>query len=292
MFQSFQIGTAFGIPIKVHWTFVVMVLFFMGSVQDGSPLGILAAILVLAGCVLLHELGHSVMAKRFGIKIIDITLWPLGGMARMNEIPENSRIEGYVAIAGPAVNFVLALLGWLAWVLVSIQGLWTLQEPIGQFIAANLMLGTFNLIPAFPMDGGRILRAWLGRNRPWVVATEMAVAVGRFCAGMMFAAALFLMMKGQGFCMLPVIPLFIWISGTRELWSVRLRHAQMQGQAGPFGVPFGAFRPGAPPTGTDTPAPDADDGPELTRDKHSGFSNADIEAMERFRGRLRRPPGE
>jgi len=88
--------------------------------------------------------------------------------------------------------------------------------------------------------------------------------------------------------MLPLIPLFIWISGTRELWSVRLRHAQMQGQTGPFD----AFRPSTPPSDSDPPRPDAADGPEITRDKHSGFSNADIEAMERFRGRLRRPPSD
>ncbi len=290
VFKSLKIGSAFGIPIKIHWTFIAMVLWLMYFL-DVQPAQFLAYVTVLAGCVLLHEIGHSLVAKHYGIHIIDITLWPLGGMARMHEIPEDSKIEGLVAVAGPAVNFALALLGGLAAIVSELAGLWALRDPLAFFIAGNLMLGAFNLLPAFPMDGGRVLRAWLGRKRTWLEATEIAVSVGRICAGFMFAAAMaFMLLGGKSSGMLPLIPLFIWFSGTRELWVVRFRHAQAQfGQGGgmPFGAPFQA-----PPAERSSTPPQGEwqEPPDIASGKQSGFSQDDVRKLEQYRGRLRKPP--
>src|SRR5262249_29872813 len=135
---------------------------------------------VLFGVVLLHELGHSLMARRLGVHVVDITLWPLGGLARMAEIPESSRVEGLIAIAGPAVNFALAGLGLGALPPRPLQRApaW-LSHLWLPFLGVNLFMGTFNLIPAFPADGGRLLRAWLARGGDWLGATETAVRIGR-----------------------------------------------------------------------------------------------------------------
>ncbi|MCB0000786.1 MAG: site-2 protease family protein, partial [Anaerolineales bacterium] len=181
---------------------------------------------------LLHELGHSIVAQSFGIRVLDITFWPLGGMARMSQIPENSRIEGLIAIAGPAVNFVLAGASLTFLLLPGIAG-----SAVGDlalvFLLFNVALGGFNLIPAFPMDGGRVLRAILGRKGDWVRATEGAVRVGRF-----FALLMFLSFFVTWNPVLPLIALFVWWTGQQELLAVRLRHATAG--FGPFG-PFGAF---------------------------------------------------
>src|SRR5262249_7240342 len=141
-------------------------------------------LVTLFGIVLLHEMAHSVVAMRFGLRVVDITLWPLGGMARMAEIPESSRIEGWIAIAGPALNFVLAAIAlpFCLWSQVSDAAGPRLQLWAYALFVSNLMMGAFNLLPAFPMDGGRILRAFLGRKGDWVLATERAVNVGRAVA--------------------------------------------------------------------------------------------------------------
>jgi Zn-dependent protease len=287
VFNSFKIGTAFGIPIRIHWTFVVMILVLMMRVP-GSNTDFLLAVGVLLTCVLLHELGHSLVARRFGIRVIDITFWPLGGMARMSQIPESSKVEGLVAIAGPAVNFVLAAVGVVALILFGPQAGGTFDRYAQTFVFWNLGLGIFNLVPAFPMDGGRILRAFFARNHDWLRATEMAVSVGRLCAGMMFAASLAWMMSGgEGICLLPLIPLFIWVAGGRELLVVRLRHAQMH-----FGQPFGSH-PGQPESQTgrqpNGSQPEFGQPPEVSHGQGSGFSDADIRTLEQFRGRMRPP---
>ena len=151
---SIQIGSILGITVRLH---VLLLLMFAVLVfwLEQPPL----VLAILFGCVLLHELGHSLVALAFGLRVIDITLWPLGGMARMSRIPESTRIEGLIAIAGPAVNFVLALAGFGAFVLW--PGLQQ-SELLAWFIGVNLLMGLFNLLPAFPMDGGRLLRAFLG----------------------------------------------------------------------------------------------------------------------------------
>lgn len=240
MFGSIRIGSVFGITVRMHWLFLALV--FVLIATGGEPINTAIWLAVLFGVVFLHELGHSLVARAFGIHVLDITFWPLGGMARMSEIPESTKVEALVAIAGPMVNFVLAGLAFVAVVALglvhafdprSIEGLgngtWGERAALS-FLAVNLMLGVFNLIPAFPMDGGRILRALFGLSGNWVRATELAVTVGRVFAVLLVLAGVFFY-EYVGFTM-PLIGVFVWWAGSRELWAVRARHGL---------VPFGPF---------------------------------------------------
>lgn len=294
MNDAFKIATVLGIPIRIHWTFPLVLLFFAGSGSAGA-----LAALLLFGCVLLHELGHSLVARRFGIRVVDITFWPLGGMARMSAIPEDPWVEGCIASAGPAVNFVLAGLGFgLSLAALSVAGPESLPARLGlYFCLINLGMGLFNLLPAFPMDGGRILRAWFGRRLDWVSATERAVRIGRFIAALSLVASVWLAFERGLFCAMPLVALFIWFAGARELMGVRLRHG-----ISPFG--FSRFRQRPPePQWRAAEAADAENGEEQGEPEpgtaqrpvawepaaaRRGFDEATIRALERFRGRLRR----
>lgn len=302
MLGSFHIGTVFGIALRVHWLFLAMLAFF-AIVSRSIELVIFYG--VIGSCVIvLHELGHSLVAKSFGIKVVDITLWPLGGMARMTEIPENTKIESLIAIAGPAVNFVLAALALpllLGLESLSLEGMRTagfLTQFAAVFVSWNLLLGVFNLIPAFPMDGGRILRALLAHRGDWVGATEKAVRVGRWFAIAMVLAGLF--WPGE-VGILPLIGVFVWFSGSRELFAVRLRHG-INPLARAMGIDPDVFRgtgprpaqaeprphaPPAPPDPTGARPPDLDwsSGPAGSSGR---ISDEDIERLERYRGRLPR----
>lgn len=179
MRTSWKLGRVAGIDLFLHPTFLLVFLIFGGM---GIPF-----ILALFGCVLLHELGHALMARRFGIETIDITLYPIGGVARLERMPRAPGAELLIALAGPAVNFAIA--GVLWWVCGS--GIAPLFGPeastwpgalLVSLLVANIVLGLFNLIPAFPMDGGRVLRAllsgWIGRGP----ATSVAATIGRALA--------------------------------------------------------------------------------------------------------------
>jgi Zn-dependent protease len=235
VFGSFTIGRIFGITIRVHWLFLALIVLIVSV--SSSPWWLSAGgTLMLFAIVVLHELGHSLVAKRFGIQVLDITLWPLGGMARMSEMPENPKVEALVAIAGPAVNFVLSA-ATLALVVALGFGQ-HFAQPIARvlsgtpwlvgaswFITMNLVIGTFNLVPAFPMDGGRILRAVLALWHDWVRATEIAVTVGRVIAVAMIVTGTLLPQIS-----LVLIGLFVFWAGARELWGVRIKHGRL-----PFG---------------------------------------------------------
>ena len=312
---SFKLGTAFGIPIFLHWSFLALSAFLLLA-NPASAIWLP----ILCGCVLLHELGHSVTARHFGIRVVDITLLPIGGMARMAEMPENARVEGLVAFAGPAVNFVLALIGFVALWAGALLGWNGLGLAGSLFLYVNLVLGLFNLIPAFPMDGGRILRAFLARRRNWVDATEGAVRTGRWIA-LFMAIAPFLLPRlfptvNFGFSTLPFIALFVWFAGGRELIGVRLRHGlpplksmQFAGARAEDFAPFGT-RPPAPTQATSSPPPPRANEVEVepgharrpavwdeTVEAHikkprRGFDTDDIQVLERFHGRIRRPRSE
>jgi Zn-dependent protease len=182
---AWKLGRVAGIDFYVHPTFVVVFFLFPGIFPGGasSPLNILLVLAVFA-CVLLHELGHALMARRFGIDTRDITLYPIGGVARLERMPRAPGAELLIALAGPAVNFAIVL-GLIALFSVGGDLLIAYAWPavfLQQLLVVNLVLGLFNLIPAFPMDGGRVLRAllsgWLGRVR----ATMAAARVGRALA--------------------------------------------------------------------------------------------------------------
>lgn len=303
---SLRIGNVFGIPVRLHWMFLLL-LYAYPFVADVPPLVALGGLLLLFGTVFLHELGHSLMARRFGIHVIDITLWPLGGMARLSDMPENPRVEGVVAIAGPAVNGALALLALPLIPVAGILGLGSLANLALFFFYINVAMGLFNLVPAFPMDGGRILRAWFARREPWLHATERAVAVGRACAVLMFFAWIGLWFAGYGSCMLPLVAIFVWFAGARELLGVRLRHGQgVFGPGAGYGFEGPFARPSAPDTGGDfgpdrgggyasVEPEDDDDPPRGPRRPPSGpggkprggFSELYVRKLEEYRGRLR-----
>jgi Zn-dependent protease len=310
--NSFRIGSLFGIELRVH---VFAVYMYVGLIAlsamspDGSALTTAVFVAMLFGLVLLHELGHARVAQHFGVQVVDIVLWPLGGMARMTELPEDSKIEGWIAVAGPLVN--LALAGVAALGLLITKGVQLihplegrldgLRSVLALFLVVNLLIGLFNLVPAFPMDGGRLLRAWLARRQPWLAATEQAVFVSRWVAMVMIVGSFFVRPFN---CMLPLIGLYVLFEGTRELWGTRLRHAA-RGAGSPFGPEGQAggidlqalFRMARRQQGGRTdgpPEPDGDDAPHPTvierpRTGDSGFSEEDIRRMEGFQGRLRRP---
>lgn len=229
---SIPVGRVLGIRVRVHvllLALMALVVFLQLSAADGWAAAGIAALTIggLFAIVLLHELGHCLVAERHGIRVVDITLWPLGGMARMSAIPESPGIEARIAIAGPAVNFALFA---LALPVVLLDGRLlalpaALSELLRWFLAANLVMGLFNLLPAFPMDGGRILRAYLARRGDWLLATERAVRVGRWMAFALLALGLIgLPGRLNPNLSLALVAVFIWWSGLQELMLVRARH--------------------------------------------------------------------
>lgn len=207
---AFRVGTALGIPIRIHFTFFLLLLWFgMGSASTGE--GFLTGvvfILLLFGCVVLHELGHAAMARRFGVETREIVLYPIGGVARLDRIP-SGKAELLIALAGPAVNLILAgmLIAWLVvrqvQVSFSPEDLLAGSAPVvWQLLTANLTLFFFNLVPAFPMDGGRILRAILSMYAGQEKATRIAARVGQ---GFALLFALYAVLP-------PVKPVFLLIA--------------------------------------------------------------------------------
>jgi Zn-dependent protease/predicted transcriptional regulator len=197
---SVRIATVAGIKIFIHWTFLILLAYIIYSNYrrgyDAGQIGwSVLFVLSVFGTVCLHELGHALMARRFKIKTRDITLLPIGGLARLESLPEKPSEELLVAIAGPAVNIVLALLsGLFADFPQSDQFNEVMASGVNgsnfllNFCIVNGWLALFNLIPAFPMDGGRVLRAFLAMRMPRHVATRIAARIGQLLAiGFVFA---------------------------------------------------------------------------------------------------------
>ncbi|WP_339666237.1 site-2 protease family protein [Maribacter arcticus] len=202
-----KIGRVSGIKIEVHWTFTLLLIWvaFL-EIQKGSDLNRIllneALILVLFVCVILHELGHALTAKKFGVKTKNILLLPIGGVATLEKMPEKPAQELWIALAGPAVNVVIAILLLLV---VPVRSYFnfdsivleemlyepTLQNFLFYLFIANVMLVVFNLIPAFPMDGGRVLRALLSFKLGRVSATNIAASIGQGLAIIFFVLGLF-----------------------------------------------------------------------------------------------------
>jgi len=213
--MSWKLGRVAGIDVFLHPTFLLLLL-YVGITQGG--LGSVVLVSAVFGCVLLHELGHALMARRFGIETEDITLLPIGGLARLRRLPRAPGAELMIALAGPAVNVLIVT------ALVSARWLGVFGSPwspnlLGIYAAAliwiNLILAGFNMIPAFPMDGGRVLRAllsgWLGRVR----ATTIAATIGRGLA-LLFGTYSLL----QGEFLQVFLAGFIFMAAGQELASV------------------------------------------------------------------------
>ena len=212
--MSWRIGTWFGIQVRAHATFGLLLAWLAGeALLDGEPLlavlARIAAVCALFTLVVMHEYGHALTARHYGIRTRGITLYPIGGVAMLEGMPDNPRHELRIALAGPAVNLVLAAGLWGASTLL----LGGPGEFIGLLIYANLVMGVFNLLPAFPMDGGRVLRAALSLRMPAARATYFATRVARGLALLMAAYGLY--EPGRG--MLAVIALFIWVASGSEL---------------------------------------------------------------------------
>ncbi|SFR36445.1 Zn-dependent protease (includes SpoIVFB) [Halogeometricum rufum] len=214
--RGIRIGRVFGIPIQLNLTFLLVLPLFawligsdvgelvelvnrlFGSAIDGAALTVgsmpwilgTAAALGLFLCVLLHEFGHSLVAMRYGYEIESITLWLFGGVANFVEMPEDWRQELVIAVAGPAVSVGLGVVSYLGFLVLS-----TAQGPVkfvlGYLALTNVMLAVFNMLPGFPMDGGRVLRALLARRRSHARATQIAAEVGKVFAFLLGIVGLF-----------------------------------------------------------------------------------------------------
>jgi Zn-dependent protease/predicted transcriptional regulator len=227
-----------GITLRVHFTFPLILVWaalqfglFAGLGTSGAIFGILVTLLLFV-IVVLHELGHSVVAQHYGIPVKDIVLLPIGGVAQMSRIPEEPVQEFFIAIAGPLVNFALAGLMILANLAFGLGG--GLSNPLAllygfgaisvasifnYLFVANLFLGLFNLLPAFPMDGGRILRALLATRLNYVRATDIAAVVGKLMAILLGAWGVF----GGGIFLI-LIAFFVFIEADQEGKMVKVRN--------------------------------------------------------------------
>jgi Zn-dependent protease len=238
MLRSFRIGSAFGIPLYINPTFFLLPLYALAvHWGDGWPAMLFteAVLLAIFGCVLLHELGHALMGRFFGINTRDITLYPIGGVARLESTGGKPHEEIAIALAGPAVNLVIVLLLAPVVILAITAGVLTnplhalsggggnwLELGAGFLFAVclgNLVLLVFNLVPAFPMDGGRVLRALLALGLPRLRATEIAAAVGLVLAGGLACVGLFWLHAPS----LVLVSLFVAFAGQLELAAMRQR---------------------------------------------------------------------
>src|SRR4051812_10357831 len=186
-----RIGTAFGIPLYLHLTFFLLPLLILWASPEigtaGQAAYLFGLVFAVFGCVVLHELGHALAARHYGIATRDITLYPIGGVARLERMSEKPWEEFWIAVAGPAVNVVIAGL-LFSFLMFSSAIDQVIPLPplgldfLGHLMLINVVLVLFNLVPAFPMDGGRVLRAMLALRLGHLKATQIAVRVGMILA--------------------------------------------------------------------------------------------------------------
>ncbi len=225
---SYRIARIAGIDVRIHTTFLLLLAFIAwANYQGGGAAAAIEGVIfisLLFLCVLLHEFGHALAARRFGIRTPDITLLPIGGVARLERMPDTPIQELIVAIAGPAVNVVIAAILWIAlggpsnwrdFLEIDTAG----PGLLSQLLAVNVMLILFNLIPAFPMDGGRVLRALLATRIDHSLATQIAARIGQGIA-ICFAVAGFF---GNPF--LIFIAMFVFMGAEQEASFAKLKAA-------------------------------------------------------------------
>jgi Zn-dependent protease len=239
MNRSLRVARIKGIDIKIHWTFALALIWAAvewGLVRSMGLPGALYGVLLIGllfACVTLHELAHSLVALHHGAKVRDITLLPIGGVARLEGLPERPAQEFWMALAGPATNIGLAiligavllpLLGWQ--ILGGFGTLWSRLNGLGlerlliDLFAANLGLALFNLLPAFPMDGGRVLRALLASRMGELDATRIATRVGQGVAVLMGLVGLL-----TGAVNLMLVAAFVFLGAEQEWRGTQLSSA-------------------------------------------------------------------
>jgi Zn-dependent protease/predicted transcriptional regulator len=226
---QWKLGKFAGIDVYVHATFLLLIGWvgyshWLEHQNWGEVLNGILFILALFACVVLHEYGHALTARKYGIKTRDITLYPIGGVARLERMPDKPIEELWVALMGPAVNVVIAG-GLFAYLFLtsSLVPLTDLTVASGSFLerlmTVNLSLVLFNLIPAFPMDGGRVLRALLAMRTDYVKATQIAAAIGQGMALLFGFIGLF----SNPFLLF--IAFFVWIGASQEASMVQMKNA-------------------------------------------------------------------
>jgi Zn-dependent protease/CBS domain-containing protein len=242
--RGIRIGSAFGIPIKLDFTFLLVLPFFAyligadvenltGLINDlfgssiasgsltSSPMswvvGVAAALGLFLG-VLLHEFGHSLVARSFGFEIESITLWLFGGVARFVEIPEDWKQEFYIAVAGPVVSVLVGVVSYVGFLVIP-ESQAAVKFVLGYLAMTNVALAVFNMLPGFPMDGGRVLRALLARNRPHARATQLAAEVGKLFAFLLGIFGLFANL------FLVALAFFIYIGASSEAQQTVMKAA-------------------------------------------------------------------
>jgi Zn-dependent protease len=243
--RGLKIGSALGIPVRLNWTFLIVLPLFayligsqvgtiaevmnetLGAGIDSTALaggitpwalGLAAALGLFLG-VLLHEFGHSIVAMRYGYEIESITLWLLGGLASFSEFPENWKHEFWIAIAGPVVSVGVGAVCYVVFALAPV-GSDAVLFVFSYLALLNVVLAGFNMLPAFPMDGGRVLRALLARNQPHAQATQRAAAVGKVFAFVMGLIGLFNFQL-----LLIVLAFFIYMAASGEAQQTTLKAA-------------------------------------------------------------------
>jgi stage IV sporulation protein FB len=226
MSWSLNIGRVAGTVIRIHLTFLLFLAWIFAASYASSGAATawntLLFIVLLFLCVLLHEFGHIFTARAFGVTTPYVTLLPIGGVAQLDRIPEEPGQEFLIAIAGPIVNFVIAfLLVYVAGANLQLSAAATVDNTqiamIDRLAIVNLFLATFNLIPAFPMDGGRVLRALLASRMGYVRATEISASIGQFVA---YALGFIGLLYNP---ILIFIAIFVYLAASSEAHMVALR---------------------------------------------------------------------
>ncbi len=260
--SEYRIGRVWGIPIKIHISLLALMAYFAvhAAILGSRFAGLLGALVliayILSGAVLffasiaLHELGHSYIAIRKGCRVREITLMMIGGAAKMEQIPSRPRDEFLMAIAGPAVSVILGVLGRTVGAPIhELGGFWSFVGALLVYVGtANLLLACFNLLPAFPMDGGRVLRALLTPRMGRLQATYIASRLGRILAIAFLIVGLFglrgVPILEDGNPLLVIVSIFVFIIANREYRMVQFE--ELMKQRG-FGAAWPGMTPPPPP---------------------------------------------
>lgn len=240
---TFRIVNISGIPLRIHWTFLLIIAWVIfagvngkGQLEFAHLSNLSLSVLTLFVCVILHELGHALVARRYGIKTQNIVLLPIGGVAMLERLPEDPIQELKVALAGPAVNFLIALIFAPFLLLIKpeiLQDMWLFLFQISEgayppyrvsffnwfiffLVSLNIVVGVFNLIPAMPMDGGRVLRALLAIKLPRHKATKIAAILGASISGLIAIYGVF-----QFNWILVLIGLYVFTSAFGEFKTLK-----------------------------------------------------------------------
>ena len=239
--KSWKIARFAGIDVSVHWTFLLLLAWVAFQSMSGGILAVASALLMVVAvftCVVLHEYGHALAARQFGIGTRGITLLPIGGVANLEGIPRNPLQELWVAVAGPLVNVVIAFLLAVLFPSVLSGGA---PQVVGNLFYINVALVLFNLVPAFPMDGGRIFRAIMAMWLPYEKATRLAATVGKIAAVALALLGIFVVNNP----MLLFVAAFVVLAGDAEARFVE--HQSRSRQASRLPIVAELVVPGEPP---------------------------------------------